>query len=107
MSKRTLATFAVSLFLCPLLHLHAQEDDPTKAEGHSALLHQEDNKYLLRHNPFYFAYGNPVSKMQISFRTKVVSDFPLYLAYTQLMFWTMNKQSMPIHDITYNPEIFY
>lgn len=99
--------FAIFLLITSSLRTHAQEDDPAKAEGHSAVLHKEDNAYLLRHNPFYFAYGNPVSKVQLSFRTKLISDTPLYFGYTQLMFWAMNRQSLPFEDLTFNPELFY
>ncbi len=75
--------------------------------GASAAVHAEDRAYLFRHNPFYFAYGNPISKLQLSFRTQLISEAPIFLAYTQLMFWALRQDSKPFHDLTYNPEAFY
>jgi len=89
-----------------------EKDDPpvsklgasnSKAEA----LSEEENAYLLRHNPFYFAYGNPISKVQVSFKTKLIRKVPLYFAYTQQMFWALNQDSKPFKDLTYNPELFY
>jgi phospholipase A1/A2 len=85
----------------------AQEEDESTSTGWAKILHQEDNAYLFRHNPFYFAYGNPTSKIQLSFRTKIIKDIPLYFAYTQLMFWALQQNSKPFQDLTYNPELFY
>ncbi len=76
---------------------------PDKSEA----LDAEDKEYLLRHNPFYFAYGNPISKIQLSFRTRVHRGVPLYLAYTQRMFWALQQDNKPFKDSIYNPEIFY
>jgi phospholipase A1/A2 len=94
------------------LSLHAQKnkdqepslaDAPDKAQA----IADEDHAYLLRHNPFYFAYGNPLSKIQLSFKTKLVKHWPLYFAYTQLMFWELGHSSKPFRDLTFNPELFY
>lgn len=78
-----------------------------QAPNKSAVLADEDHTYLLRHNPFYFAYGNPISKLQLSFRTKLIRKVPLYFAYTQQMFWALQQDSKPFRDLTYNPELFY
>ena len=66
----------------------------------------EDN-YLQRHRPFYFAYGQPLTKIQVSFKTPLITDVPLYFAYTQQMFWALHENSKPFRDLTYNPELFY
>lgn len=89
--------------------VHAQEEDTAlfSPQSRSAALYREDQAYLLRHNPFYFAYGNPISKLQLSFRTKLIRPIPLYFAYTQLMFWALQQNSKPFRDLTYNPELFY
>jgi outer membrane phospholipase A len=68
---------------------------------------REDQSVLQRHRPFYFAYGNPVSKLQVSFKTPIVRDWPLYFGYTQFMFWALTEKSKPFRDLTYNPELFY
>ena len=68
---------------------------------------KDDLSILKRHYPFYFAYGNPSSKLQVSFKTLLIKDVPLYFGYTQLMFWDLLADSKPFRDLTYNPEIFY
>lgn len=78
-----------------------------KAPNKGQALEEEDHTYLLRYNPFYFAYGNPLSKLQLSFRTKIVRGLPLYFAYTQQMFWALQQNSKPFRDLTFNPEMFY
>lgn len=63
---------------------------------------------LSRHQPIYFAMGKPNTKVQISMKYKVFGQsFPLYLAYSQFMFWDIFSSSSPFRDINYNPEIFY
>jgi outer membrane phospholipase A len=68
---------------------------------------KEDGRILQRHLPFYFAYGRPSSKLQLSLKTPILRTQPLYFAYTQLMFWDLEAESKPFHDLTYNPELFY
>lgn len=70
-------------------------------------LEQEDNLNLLRHQPLYFAYGNPSSKVQLSFKYRIITDMPIYFAYTQIMFWDLREDSKPFRDSTYNPEFIY
>jgi phospholipase A1 len=70
-------------------------------------LEKEDNINLLRHQPFYFAYGHPTSKIQVSFKYRVINDTPLYFGYSQIMFWNLGEDSRPFKDSTYNPEVIY
>ncbi|MGE3684244.1 MAG: phospholipase A [Bdellovibrionales bacterium] len=58
-------------------------------------------------SPFYFAYGEPLSKIQLSFKTPLVRKQPLYFGYTQTMFWALREESRPFRDVNYNPELFY
>jgi phospholipase A1 len=67
----------------------------------------EEQSLLQRHHPFYFAYGRPLSKLQLSFKTPVIKTWPLYFGYTQTMFWALHESSKPFRDFTYNPELFY
>lgn len=94
-----------------------KSDDP-KDSNESPILAASDNrvsKYLeeqnasilQRHRPFYFAYGTPLSKLQLSFKTPLLMDSGLYFAYTQSMFWSLREESKPFEDLTFNPEIFY
>ncbi len=113
-----------ALFLLMLLifinnSLYAQEAKTSDSESSSGqiftaqelknkeALEEEDNLNLLRHQPFYFAYGDPSSKVQVSFKYRVVKDVPLYFGYTQIMFWDLRKDSRPFKDSTYNPEFIY
>jgi len=70
-------------------------------------LEQEDNLNLLRHNPLYFAYGDPSSKVQMSFKYRIIKDMSIYFGYTQIMFWDLREDSKPFKDSTYNPEFIY
>lgn len=70
-------------------------------------LEEQDQSILQRHNPFYFAYGNPLSKLQLSFKTPLFRKVPVYFGYTQIMFWALTDDSKPFRDSTYNPELFY
>ena len=89
---------------------HAEEstagsllDAPNKNEK----LNEEEASILERHYPFYFVYGRPLSKLQVSFKSPVVRGLPLYFGYTQIMFWELEEKSKPFRDFTYNPELFY
>lgn len=62
---------------------------------------------MQRHHPFYFVYGEPLSKLQVSFKTPILRDSNFYFAYTQVMFWALQEDSKPFRDLTYNPELFY
>ncbi len=76
---------------------------PNKARA----LENEDQSILKRHYPFYFAYGHPTTKLQMSFKALLMRKAPIYFGYTQLMFWQLNAKSKPFQDLTYNPELFY
>lgn len=62
---------------------------------------------LERHYPVYFAYSGHLSKVQLSFKTPLVRNVPVFFGYTQVMFWDLGADSKPFRDLTYNPEIFY
>jgi phospholipase A1 len=68
---------------------------------------KQDEAYLQRHYPFYFAYNAHLSKIQVSFKTPITKQLPIYFAYTQLMFWELRENSKPFSDFTYNPELYY
>lgn len=67
----------------------------------------EEDNHLLRHHPFYVAYGRPLSKIQMSFKAPVVRKVPLYFGFTTFTFWALGEESKPFRDVTYNPELFY
>ncbi len=62
---------------------------------------------LSKYRPIYFLYGVPTSKVQFSFKYQTIESIPLFIGYTQLMFWELLSESVPFRDINYNPEVFY
>jgi outer membrane phospholipase A len=55
----------------------------------------------------YFMFGNPSSKLNMSFKIKLIQNTTFYFAYTQLMMWDLWADSQPMRDLNYNPEVFY
>ena len=62
---------------------------------------------LYEYRPTYFLVGHPNTKIQLSFKVKLVRTTDLYFGYTQLMMWDLLKTSSPFTDLNYNPEVFY
>ncbi len=62
---------------------------------------------LLRHRPIYFALHDGESKVQLSFRFALSEESNFYFAYTQIMFWSLFENSLPMEEIRYKPELFY
>lgn len=59
------------------------------------------------HETTYFVFGDEDLKLQYSFKYRLSKNYNLYLAYTQLMFWSIYDKSKPFKDVNYRPEIFY
>lgn len=78
-----------------------------KAPDKAAALDKDDASILQRLYPFYFVYGHSEVKMQLSFKTPLVKTWPLYLGYTQQMFYVFGNHEKGFRDLTYNPELFY
>lgn len=55
----------------------------------------------------YLLTGHPDSKLQLSFKFKVLRNQEIYVGYSQLIMWDLFQKSSPIRDINYNPDIFY
>jgi outer membrane phospholipase A len=62
---------------------------------------------LYQYKPIYFIVGNPYTKVQLSLKTQIVRQVPIYFAYDQLFFWDIFNHSPYIQDINYNPLVFY
>jgi phospholipase A1 len=84
----------LALFFVGILSAHAEEDAPTLLQ-------------LYQYKPIYFLMGNPYTKIELSFKTQIVRDVPVYLGYTQLMFWDLFISSPYFYDIDYNPLVWY
>ncbi len=59
------------------------------------------------HETTYFIFGEDDLKLQYSFKYRLSKSYNLYLAYTQLMFWSVYDESKPFKDVNYRPELFY
>jgi phospholipase A1 len=57
--------------------------------------------------PSYFIFGKHDLKLQFSFKYLFFKETPIYLGYTQTMFWNIYQKSMPFYDINYHPEFYY
>lgn len=107
--------WAIFLLFCSL---GKAEDTPSEMEeqakpplldesGLYAKIINQENSRIFSHKPVYFAYGDPYTKVQLSFRSALVEKVPLYFGYTQVIFWELKTESKPFLDATYNPEFLY
>ena len=78
-------------------------NEPKKFEA----LEKQSSFHILRYKPIYFAYSNPLTKVQFSFRSPIIENLRLYFGYSQIIFWKLSAKSKPFLDATYNPELFY
>lgn len=87
----------------------ADVDGITTAQNEKNLpsLNTQETLRILYYKPMYFAYSNPLTKIQLSFRVPLLEEFPLNFAYSQIIFWELGETSKPFLDATYNPEFFY
>lgn len=63
-----------------------------------------------RFTPHMLNYGvinGNDAKMQFSLKYRLIRDFGLYFAYTNLVLWDVWADSTPYHDINFKPELFY
>ena len=82
-------------------------DNLMKEEKKLSALEKHENIKIQYYKPIYFAYGDPLSKLQFSFKIPLFEGFPLNFAYSQIIFWELGADSKPFLDATYNPELFY
>ena len=112
-------TLTLVLGLAPLLSVGAPDEahtgintanPPTEETPSTTVAGQkEEQDYfnLSKHEPSFFALGNPTTKVQFSFKYKILRDLPIYTGYTQQMFWEMLADSRPFRDVNFSPELFY
>jgi|GEM_PF-1072796 len=60
-----------------------------------------------RYRDIYFLVGNPESKLQFSLKIRPIQKIGFFVTYTQVMFWSLTKNSKPFKDINFSPEAFY
>lgn len=71
---------------------------------------EEDGRPLVHlesYKPLYFIMGRPDTKIELSFKVKMIEGRGIYLGYTQLMMWELFHSSPFFSDLNYNPEFFY
>jgi phospholipase A1/A2 len=106
---------ALILCLWDVNTLHAQEANSgetfslPESEENPELekIDQERDENLSSHRDIYIISGKPDTKVQLSFKLRVLKRTEIYLGYSQLMFWRLDKKSSPFEDVSYNPELFY
>ena len=100
---------AVVSLLLPALSANCAEIDHTLAVEPQKIpaLEERENLKILYYKPIYFIFGNPQTKVQLSFRAPLSDEIPLNFAYSQIIFWELTADSKPFLDATYNPEFFY
>jgi phospholipase A1 len=95
--------FILFLF-SPSIHAQESVDALVATENTSGFT---TSPRIERHYPIYFISGKPDTKIQFSFKVGLLRSLDLYLGYTQVMFWELDKESWPFYDVNYNPEMFY
>lgn len=102
MRTRILLTILFSLLLVVAAHAEDVAEKPNP-------LNPEDVELvrLYHHKPMYILLGKPETKIQFSFKARVLKNGDLYFGYSQLMMWEFFHTSRPFRDINYNPELFY
>jgi len=60
-----------------------------------------------KHRLNYAILGGDDLKQQISFKYRAASELDLFLAFTSIIVWDIYEDSLPILDITFQPELFY
>jgi phospholipase A1 len=94
MSILSLASFAILAVIWPCGSASAEEGADTTIR-------------LEPYKPLYFLVGQPNTKIQLSFKGRLVEGSNLYFGYTQLMMWELIRSDPYFSDLNYAPEIFY
>lgn len=80
---------------------------PETSEAYKSV-EKSELENIYRYKDLYIISGKPDTKVQLSFKIRLIKDWELYLGYSQLMFWNLGTEdSSPFRDIAFNPELFY
>ncbi|MBW1891163.1 MAG: phospholipase A [Deltaproteobacteria bacterium] len=66
-----------------------------------------DKSNFTPHKMNYGIIGTDDALMQISFKYRLISDWGMYFAFTNVIKWDIYESSTPYHDINFMPELFY
>lgn len=67
----------------------------------------DDRSTFMPHKLNYGVLGVDDALMQFSFKYRMVRNWGLYLAFTNVVKWDIYGDSTPYHDINFMPELFY
>lgn len=95
------------VFNSPFSEAQEREGELFKQDVSAETATPEDPPTIERYQPLIFAVGRPRTKVQFSAKIRILKPYPLYLGYTQTMFWELWEKSKPFYDSTYNPDLFY
>ena len=75
----------------------------------SQIIKGESNPYVIQeYRSNYFILGKPDTKIQFSFKFKLLKENNFFFGYTQIMFWKLaQKDSNPFYDINFTPEFYF
>lgn len=105
---RTVGLSIMLLVVLPGLGVYADEKPDALVDPLAAESAVYDEAFpLTGYNPLYVLFGDPETKVQLSFKYRIIEGSGLYFGYTQLMFWRLLDESRPFEDVNYNPEFFY
>ena len=71
------------------------------------VLGTDDTGRFTPHRLNYGVINGNDAKMQFSLKYRLIRDFGLYFAYTNLIVWDVWEYSTPYRDINFKPELFY
>ena len=71
------------------------------------IIQDEGKEKFSLHQANYALVGENDLKLQFSFKYRVLENYPLFVDFTEKLFWDIYKNSKPFRDINYHPGIFY
>lgn len=81
---------------------------PEPSDSRRIVQENRESLAVYQHHLNYFISGEPDTKVQLSFKVRVLRDVNFFAAYTQTMFWELFiKDSSPFSDLNFNPELFH
>jgi len=109
--RKIISLFFFTVFC--ILPVLAQEEDKASAKKSrkTDIRYNEVVSPVSLYKPIYLILGNKNDQMKMQFSAKYnlfhPFKFGLYLSYSQLVFWHVYKDSMPVWEIAFNPEVFW
>lgn len=93
--------------LLALAAIHAAPAEDAAPKLPETANDHEPIRFFERYKPSFFLLGKLNTKIEISFKVSILREVPLYFGYSQLMIWDLFKDSAPIRDMNYDPDVFY